>query len=88
MKQVRIIEVSGGTLPITVYISDKNGNNITNIGTISSTVPPTISFNTTIPTIFQTADEVLLTLIDTNNCKTIHLLDCTYCIYEITITEL
>lgn len=88
MKQARIIEVSGGTLPIDVIISDKYGNNSASIGTINSTVPPTVVFNATIPPLLQTADEVLLTLIDANNCASIHLLDCTYCIYEITITEL
>ena len=89
MRQTRIVEISGGTLPISVIMSDKYGNNSAILGTISSgPVPPTVSFNATIPPILQTADEVLLTLIDANNCKTIHLLDCTYCIYQITITEL
>jgi hypothetical protein len=89
MRQTRIVEISGGTFPISVIISDKYGNNSTSLGVISSgPVPPNVTFNTTIPSILQTADEVLLTLIDANNCKTIHLLDCTYCIYQITITEL
>ena len=88
MVQVRITEITGGTYPINVYISDKFGNNQTLIGTISTgtTVPPTIYYNTVIPSIFQTAPEILLTLIDANNCQSIKLLDCTFgCTFNITI---
>ncbi len=86
MIQIRITEISGGTLPINVYLSDIYGNNQSLLGTITSTVPPTQTYNSTIPTIFETAPEVMLTLVDANNCQVFKILDCTYgCAFEITI---
>jgi hypothetical protein len=58
------------------------------LGTISigSTVPPTIYFNTVIPSIFQTAPEIMLKLVDANGCEAIKILDCTFgCTFNITI---
>jgi hypothetical protein len=87
MTQVRITDISGGTYPIIVYISDVYGNNQTLLGTISSgPVPPTVQYNTTIPSIFNTAPQILLTLVDANNCSIFKLLDCTFgCTFQITI---
>lgn len=86
MIQIRITEISGGTLPINVYLSDIYGNNQSLLGTITSTVPPTQTYNSTIPTIFETAPEVMLTLVDANNCQVFKILDCTFgCAFEITI---
>ena len=89
MKQLRIVTISGATYPIDVYIADTNANNKNYIGTISAgPVPPTVNFNVTIPSIFQTADEVMLIMSDANECEIFRILDCTYCIYEIVITEI
>lgn len=88
MVQVRITGVTGGTYPINVFISDKYGNYQTLLGTITSgtTIPPTISYNSVIPPIFQTAPEILLTLVDSNNCQVVKLLDCTFgCAFNITV---
>ena len=87
MTQVRITDISGGTYPISVYISDVYGNNSTLIGTITpGPVPPTVEYNTTIPSIFNTAPQILLTLVDANNCSIFKLLDCTFgCTFQITI---
>ena len=88
MVQVRITEISGGTYPIQVYLSDVYGNHETLIGTIptGTTVPPTIFYNTVIPSIFQTAPEIMLTLVDANNCRIFKILDCTFgCTFNITI---
>ena len=88
MVQVRITEITGGTLPINVFISDIYGNNQFQLGTIvtGTTVPPTISYNTTIPPIFQTAPQIMLTLIDDVGCQAIKILDCTFgCTFNITI---
>ena len=86
MIQIRITEISGGTLPINVYLSDIYENNKTLLGTITSAVPPTQSYNSTIPAIFENAPEVMLTLVDANNCKVFKILNCTYgCAFEITI---
>ena len=87
MTQVRITEISGGTYPISVYIADVYGNNNTLLGTISSgPVPPVVEYNTVIPSIFQTAPQIMLTLIDANNCQIFKLLDCTFgCTFQITI---
>ena len=87
MTQVRITDISGGTYPISVYLSDIYGNNQTLLGIINpGPVPPIVSYNSTIPTIFNTAPQVMLTLVDNNNCSVFHILDCTFgCAFEITI---
>ena len=87
MTQVRITDISGSTAyPFSVYISDIYGNYQTLIGTISSAVPPTVYFNTVIPSIFNTAPQIMLTLVDANNCSIFKILDCTFgCTFQITI---
>jgi hypothetical protein len=88
MTQIRITDISGGTNPINVYISDVYGNNQSLIGTIATgtTVPPTVYFNTVIPSIFNTAPQIMLTLVDANNCTIFKILDCTFgCTFQITI---
>jgi len=85
MTQVRITEISGSTYPINVFIADVYGNNSTLLGTIETgPVPPTLEYNTTIPSIFQTAPQIMLTLTDANNCSIFKLLDCTFgCAFQI-----
>lgn len=88
MVQVRITEISGGTYPINIYIADVYGNNQFLLGTLSTgtTVPPMVSYNTTIPTIFQTAPEIMLKLVDANGCEKFKILDCTFgCSFNITV---
>ena len=90
MTQIRIDMISGGTYPITVSIADVYGNNLTNIATITSgPVPPTETYNsgnTTIPSIFNTAPQIMLILTDANGCQIFKILDCTYgCAFEITV---
>jgi hypothetical protein len=90
MTQIRIDMISGGTYPVTVSIADVYGNNLTNIATITTgPVPPTQSFNsgnTTIPSIFNTAPQIMLLLTDANGCQVFKILDCTFgCAFEITV---
>ena len=87
MIQVRITNISGGTYPIDVYIADVYGNNQTLLGTINpGPVPPTVEYNSTIPSIFETAPEIMILLTDANNCSVFKILDCTYgCSFQITI---
>lgn len=87
MTQVRITDISGSTAyPFSVYISDVYGNYQTLIGTISSAVPPTVYYNTVIPSIFNTAPQIMLTLVDANNCSIFKILDCTFgCTFQITV---
>jgi hypothetical protein len=87
MTQVRITEISGGTYPIDVYISDVYGNYQTLLGTVNpGPVPPVVEYNTTIPTIFNTAPEIMLTLTDNNGCTIFKILQCTFgCTFQITI---
>jgi hypothetical protein len=87
MTQVRITEISGGTYPISVYIADVYGNNQTFLGTINpGPVPPVVEYNTTIPSIFETAPQIMLMMVDANNCSIFKLLDCTFgCTFQITI---
>ena len=87
MNQVRITEISGGTFPISVFISDVYGNNQTLLGTISSgPVPPIVEYNTVIPSIFATAPEIMLKLVDSNKWEIFKILKCTFgCTFQITI---
>jgi hypothetical protein len=87
MVQIRITEISGGTYPIDVILSDIYGNNETWLATIyPGPVPPVQTYNSTIPTIFETAPEIMLKLIDANGCEIFKILDCTFgCAFEITI---
>ena len=86
MIQVRITSISGGTFPINVYIADVYGNNKSLLGTISSGVPPVVSYNSVIPAIFDTAPEIMLILTDSSGCEVFQLLQCTFgCAFEITI---
>jgi hypothetical protein len=82
--------ISGGTYPITISIADVYGNNLTDIATITTgPVPPTQTFNsgnTTIPTIFNNAPQIMLLLTDANGCQVFKILDCTFgCSFEITV---
>lgn len=90
MNQIRITQISGGTFPIDVYISDVYGNNQSFLGTINSgPVPPVVKYNSQIPAIFNTAPEVMVTLIDSNNCEKFIILDCTFgCAFEIIVEEI
>lgn len=87
MTQVRITDISGGTYPISVYIADVYGNNRYLLGTISSgPVPPVVQYNSVIPSIFNTAPEIMLLLVDSENCEIFKILDCTFgCTFNITI---
>ena len=87
MTQVRIDLISGGTFPISVYIADVYGNNQSLLGVIGSgPVPPVVKYNSTIPAIFNTAPQIMLKLIDSNNCEMFKILDCTFgCAFEITV---
>jgi hypothetical protein len=77
--QVVVTEISGGTYPINVFISDVYGNYETFLGTINSgPVPPNIEYNTVIPPIFQTAPEILLKMVDANNCQVFKVLACVF----------
>jgi hypothetical protein len=49
-------------------------------------VPPVQTYNSTIPSIFETAPEVMLKLIDDNGCELFKILDCTFgCAFEIIV---
>ena len=87
MTQVRITDISGGTYPINVYIADVYGNNQTLLGTINpGPVPPIVEYNTAIPSIFNTAPQIMLMMVDANNCSIFKILDCTFgCTFQITI---
>jgi hypothetical protein len=77
MVQIRITNISGGTYPIDVFISDIYGNNKSHLTTITSgPVPPALFYTTTIPPIFETAPEILLTLVDANGCELFELIPC------------
>lgn len=87
MVQIRLDFISGATYPVSVYIADVYGNNKSLLGTINvGPVPPQISYNSVIPSIFQTAPQVMLILEDAVGCSVFQILDCTFgCAFNITV---
>lgn len=87
MVQIRLDFISGATYPVSVFIADVYGNNKSLLGTIAvGPVPPTISYNSVIPPIFQTAPQIMLILEDSAGCSVFKILDCTFgCSFNITV---
>jgi hypothetical protein len=77
MTQIRISAVTGA-VPISVYISDIYGNNEFLIGTITNTgvIPPDEYFYP--PALFNSAPQIMLTMIDANGCEKFEILTCTF----------
>lgn len=88
MVQVRLDFISGASYPVSVYIADVYGNDESLLGTINAgPVPPEVSYNSVIPAIFQTAPQIMLKLVDANNCEIFKILDCTFgCAFNITVS--
>ena len=88
MTRIEISAVTGGTLPINVYVSDYYGNYETLIYTITSgnVIPP--ATGVTLSSVFATAPAILLKMVDANGCEKIELLECRFgCSFLITIQE-
>lgn len=68
MNQVVINYITGGTLPIQVYIADEYGNNKSLIGTINGPVPPQVKFDVTIPPLFEGITRIMLICEDSSGC--------------------
>jgi len=69
--QIQIVSVTG-SFPVDVYVSDSFGNNTTYLGPINS-VPQILS----LPSLFNLAPAVMVTLIDANGCEEFQILECT-----------
>jgi hypothetical protein len=63
-----------GLLPLSVYISDINGNYNTYVGVITNSTVLPISFD--IPLIFEGSTQVILTINDANSCSYFKIIDC------------
>lgn len=63
-----------GTTPLNVYISDINGNYETYVATIVNinSLPATIG----VPTIFDGANQIMITIKDSNSCSYFKIIDC------------
>jgi hypothetical protein len=91
MRQIRIVDISGATYPVDVFIADVYGNYQTYLGTITSGTEPnppfsSVNYTTQIPPIFNTAPAIMLLLVDSNGCRIFKILDCTFgCYFDITI---
>jgi hypothetical protein len=75
MAMIEIISITG-TSPYQVYVSDVYGNNEYFVGTISGAVPPTENFY--LPTLFNNAPAIMLTITDANGCSKFKILQCRY----------
>lgn len=73
MAFIQISSVSG-TPPYQFYVSDVFGNNKTYLGNFSGAIPPAQYFN--LPTIFSTAENVMLTIVDGSGCEKFEILSC------------
>lgn len=78
MSQV-ILEMitSGTTYPVDIYVSDIYGNNSVLVETIISASTPSTTYVITIPEIFEDLDEIMVTLVDANDCSVFHILSAT-----------
>jgi hypothetical protein len=75
MARIEIISITG-TSPYYVYVSDVYGNNKSYVGTIGGAVPPVEYFY--LPTIFNNAPAIMLTIIDSNGCEKFEIIECRY----------
>ena len=99
MTQIRISAVTGAT-PINVYVADIYGNNQTLLGVITNTgaIPPDASFYPL--SLFNSAPQIMVILIDNNGCEKFEIIDCTFgcgftisvelanCVVTMTVTEI
>ncbi len=84
MARIEIVSITG-TSPYYVYVSDVYGNNKSYVGTIGSAVPPVEYFY--LPTIFNNAPAIMLTIIDSNGCEKFEIIDCSFgCGFDISVT--
>ena len=72
--QVIITGQTGGTPPYTFYICDENGNNCQNIGSSGGTF--------TLSPLFQTAEVLMVKVVDSTGCETFQLVSCVYLLQE------
>ena len=75
MARIEIDSITG-TSPYNVYVSDIYANNKTFIGTIGSNVPPTQFYY--LPSIFNYAPAIMLTITDANDCEKFEIIECRY----------
>jgi len=76
MSQIQLNSISGVVYPVDLYVSDVYGNNKAFLGTITSgPIPPVTDF-TNLPSIFNTAPAVMITLVDANLCEKFEIVAC------------
>ena len=85
MARIEIDSITG-TSPYNVYVSDIYANNKTFIGTISSSVPPTQFYY--LPSIFNYAPAIMLTITDANNCEKFEIIECRIKKYLIVVSHI
>jgi hypothetical protein len=71
--QIQITSFTG-TLPAQVFVSDVYGNNTSLVDTISSPITTTVTY--TLPTLFNLAPSVMITIIDANGCEEFRIEEC------------
>lgn len=76
MREIRVTEISGATYPVSVYISDIFGNNLMLLGVIDSPVPPVVTYNIENNSIFNTAPQILISIIDDEGVEYMDPLQC------------
>ena len=77
MVSVEIENIINAQYPINVYISDIYVNNNYLIGIINTNpFPSGAVFDTTIPSIFNSIDTILVWMIDSNQCESFKLVEC------------
>lgn len=78
MNRIVVTAVTGAT-PIDVYIADYYGNYKTFMGTITGStimpVPPDVEYYP--PQFFDTITQLMLIMVDSNNCEKFIIVDCT-----------
>lgn len=91
MREIKISIISGATYPVDVFIADVYGNNESLLGTITSGEAPSppstyVIYNSQIPSIFNTAPAIMLTMIDSVGCRVMKIIECSSgCDFDIII---
>lgn len=74
MTKIEINSITGGELPISIFVCDVYLNQCTLVGVISSSVPPTVSF--IVPPIFDSAPAIAILLRDSDGCERFEIAIC------------
>jgi hypothetical protein len=75
MQTITISNISGLTQPYEIYVCDVYGNQCSQISTVNTSVPPSITLYN-LPPIFNTAPSVGIKIITSDGCERFEVVNC------------